>query len=340
MWARKYRPKTFEEVVGQDDAVKILKESEDRVNTFILSGPSGVGKTSLARIYGEYIDSEIVEINCADNNGVDDVRGLVTVATYSPAFNAHRMFILDESHMMTTQAWNALLKVLEESPKSTVWVLCTTEPSKIPQTIQSRAVKIKLKRVRSSDIKKLIKDIMFKEGLDPIDDTVLSDIVSRSSGRVREAITAVETYLASGSVTNWMTTLDIIKYITAVYNGKSEIVAKYNANLENEDIKIITMFISNYITFLLLYQEMKKSGASPQYVLSMYTSIDPFYLDDLRAMQTAIYKSSKSSTEPVADTISTLYEYYDMVLSHYNDFREATESFKVATFTYMSRLNG
>lgn len=326
------------EFVGKKECQCVMVESG--AHTYITDNVTVTHNTTLARIYGEHIDSEIIEINGADNNGVDDVRGLTTMAVYSPSFNKHRMFIIDEAHMLTTQAWNALLKVLEESPKSTVWVICTTEPSKIPATIHSRAVTIRLKRVKSSVIRQLIETIIKREGLDGTvyDSQIMSDIITKSNGRVREALTAAETYITTGVEPNGMTTLDVIRYITNVYNANIEVVNKYHENLDNEDVKAVANFITNYISFLLLNSRLR--GSMPvQSILATYTTIDPFYLDDLRVMQTAIYTASKTSKEPVSDTIATLYNYYDRILSHYNDFRDTTESFKIATLTYMAELD-
>ena len=140
----KYRPKEFSDVSSQKSIIKILEkqiETKQFVNCYLFSGPSGTGKTTIARILADKINSglgEPIEIDAASNNGVDNVRLIIDQSDQRSLDSEYKVYIVDECHMLTNQAWNALLKLIEEPPKYTIFMFCTTELQKVPETIQNR----------------------------------------------------------------------------------------------------------------------------------------------------------------------------------------------------------
>lgn len=338
MWALKYRPKTFEEVIGQESAVEILKKSVGHATTFILYGESGVGKTTLARIFANHVNGEVIEINGATNNGVDDVRGLLSSATYQPAFNDYRVFIIDECHMLTTQAWNALLKVLEESPKTTLWLLCTTEFSKIPQTIKSRSVIAPLKRIENDAMQAHLEHILALEKCE-IPSETLGTLQSNSEGRMREAITALETYCTTGELADNFTTSTVLRLVTAVFRGERKYVAKTTADLTNERIEKIVQFINDYLKLLILRSEFAQTTSTEQ-ILREYTSISPANLDQLRVLQDAVWKCVPTGKPQVEGSIELMYELFSELMKHYNDFRQNRAPASIVLLRFMEHVRG
>jgi DNA polymerase III subunit gamma/tau len=218
--ARKYRPKTLEELRGQTQAVKLLQESlkNDRIApAYLFSGPRGVGKTSAARIFAkaaactdlkrapcEKCDScmaiqsgqamHLLEIDGASHTGVDDVRRLIEAAQYRPTLGRKNVYIVDEVHMLSQAAFNALLKTLEEPPNHVLFILATTELQKIPDTILSRVQRVELRRIPEPEILSSLRDIVKSEGVSASEE-VLSQIASAADGAFRDAQTLLEQVL-------------------------------------------------------------------------------------------------------------------------------------------------
>ena len=175
---RKYRPRKFSEVVGQEIIVKILKNSiiNNKIgHAYIFSGPRGTGKTSIAKIFaravnclnpadGDVCDNcdicklsqdeelDIIEIDAASNNGVDEIREIKNTIKLMPSLLKYKVYIVDEVHMLSTSAFNALLKTLEEPPAHAIFILATTEINKIPATVLSRCQKFDFKKIKKEDI--------------------------------------------------------------------------------------------------------------------------------------------------------------------------------------------
>ncbi len=211
--ARKWRPATFDRVIGQEAVIQTLKNSisEGRIHhSLIFSGLRGTGKTSTARIYAKALnckngptvepclecdackeiaegrDIDVMEIDAASNKGVDDIRNLKEIVQYPPIRDRFRVFIIDEVHMLSTHAFNALLKTIEEPPSYVVFILATTEPHKIPATIRSRCQIFEFKKIPQIKIVRHLKDICEKEGIN-IDESALKLIVDASEGSMRDA---------------------------------------------------------------------------------------------------------------------------------------------------------
>jgi DNA polymerase-3 subunit gamma/tau len=221
--SRKYRPKTFNEVVGQDNALTILRsfiETESIPHALIFCGSRGVGKTSMARIFAKTINCnelqenkvcdecsicneidenkslDVIEIDAASNNGVDQIREIIESSNYSSINCKYKVFIIDEVHMLSKAAFNALLKTLEEPNKNTVFILATTEVEKIPPTILSRCQMISFKTLDKTSLITNLKNICGSEKIS-IDEDSLSLIAEESRGSVRDSLGILEQLMTS-----------------------------------------------------------------------------------------------------------------------------------------------
>lgn len=214
---RKYRPKTFSNVVGQEVVVKILKNSilNNKIShAYIFSGPRGTGKTSIAKIFSkavnclnttdgdlcnncenclQNIDEEIdiIEIDAASNNGVDEIREIRNNVKLMPVHLKYKVYIIDEVHMLSTSAFNALLKTLEEPPKHVIFILATTEFNKIPATVISRCQKFDFKKITNKQIEDRLKYILEQEKKS-LNGEVISLIAKLSDGGLRDAINMLD----------------------------------------------------------------------------------------------------------------------------------------------------
>lgn len=214
---RKYRPRTFEEVVGQDHIVKTLinQIKLDKIShAYLFCGSRGTGKTSTAKIFAKAINCtnskngspclscdtckaldgtniDVLEIDAASNNGVDEIRDLREKVKYPPVVGKYKVYIIDEVHMLSTSAFNALLKTLEEPPAHTVFVLATTEVHKLPATILSRCLRFDFKLVSLEDLTALLKKILTDEGV-KFDEQAINVIARAGEGSVRDTLSIAD----------------------------------------------------------------------------------------------------------------------------------------------------
>jgi DNA polymerase-3 subunit gamma/tau len=190
----RHRPATFDGVWGHKAIVDALQRritGDGRPHAYLFTGKSGVGKTTLARIIAHTLNSEILEIDAASNNGVDAMRALVDIGYYMSPGAGSRMIILDECHMLSRSAWNAALKVLEEPPSHLYLALCTTELYRVPETVVTRSYHVKLDRLSDLDIEDYLIDILIKEEWD-VDKDVFRLVVKEAEGSPRLALALLQ----------------------------------------------------------------------------------------------------------------------------------------------------
>ena len=232
---RTYRPQTFEEVAGQQHIVKTLKnalQSGKIAHAYLFAGPRGTGKTSMAKLFAKALNCEhgvgcqcnecknckaiidgshpdVLELDAASNNGVDEIRDLIDKVKYGTILGRYKVYIIDEVHMLSAGAFNALLKTLEEPPEHVIFILATTEPHKILPTILSRCQRYDFEKVSDQDIRARLRVILDEEGV-AFNDEAINLIIKLADGGMRDALSILEKVLAySGNTLNEQDILDI-----------------------------------------------------------------------------------------------------------------------------------
>jgi DNA polymerase III subunit gamma/tau len=320
---RKYRPQKFSEVLGQDHIVKVLESSIKLGNiahAYIFSGTRGTGKTSVARIFAKEIgtsQNDITEIDAASNTGVDDIRALNESVNTLPFESEYKVYILDEAHMLSKQAWNALLKTIEEPPKHVIFILATTEDQKIPETIISRCQTFSFRKPSQKILKDVAIAIAKKEGftLDPASadliallgdssfrdtQSILQKVISSSSDR---KISVEEVELVAGAP-KAETVNDFIRAIDE-NNLELGLGAISKAVEANTDILLYFKLILHKMRAILLLRNMKSSEGKLQ---------EEFSESDFKLIKLIAEKRPSTLN---SDTLLTLLNYYDMTAKAY-----------------------
>ena len=261
--AVKYRPQVFDQIVGQDIICKVLKkqlELQNFKNCYLFAGPSGDGKTTTARCFARAINNgegDPIEIDAASNGSVDNIRAIIESANQRSLSGIYKIFIIDECHAITSTGWQAFLKGIEEPPLYTIFIFCTTEPNKLPQTILNRMQRYNISKIDSISIKNYLKYICEQEGFTNYDSTI--DLISKvAKGCMRDAITMLDqcaTYSADLSLENTRAVLGsfafevMLKLTNTLLSADAQgMIQTIDEVDKNGDIK---QFVGSYLEFVL-----------------------------------------------------------------------------------------
>lgn len=241
---RVYRPRTFEDMIGQEVVTQTLKnaiETHQTGHAYLFSGPRGTGKTSAAKIFAREVNGiapetddsqipDIVEFDAASNSRVEDMRDILSNVDYAPIEAEFKVYIIDEVHMLSNSAFNALLKTLEEPPANVKFILATTEPQKVPVTILSRTQRFEFKRIDGQAIAAHLADVLKQQHID-FDQDALRIIANVAEGGMRDALSILDQVIAFGTdtvtvdnalqVTGSTTTTQLMQYLTSVTNSQT-----------------------------------------------------------------------------------------------------------------------
>ena len=290
---RTWRPQRFEDVVGQEMITKTLRNAvmtNQTSHAYLFTGPRGTGKTSTAKIFAKAINchhqengepcneceickaitngslNDVLEIDAASNNGVEEIRDIRDKVKYAPTQADYKVYIIDEVHMLSTGAFNALLKTLEEPPANVVFILATTEPHKIPATIISRTQRFDFKRITSSTILKRMEYILNQKDIQ-YEDAALKIIAKAAEGGMRDALSILDQVISFGEnnvtlenallVTGSVTKTDLLNYLQAVVDQKTPEALEMIHKLvrDGKDASRIVEDLVEYCRDLLLYQQ-------------------------------------------------------------------------------------
>jgi len=336
---RKYRSQNFSQLVGQEVVARTLKQAveQDKIShAYLFSGPRGTGKTSVAKIFAKAMNcpnqvggepcnncyicqavtdgslEDVIEMDAASNNGVDEIRDIRDKSTYAPSIAQYKVYIIDEVHMLSTGAFNALLKTLEEPTPNVVFILATTELHKIPATILSRVQRFEFKSIKTQDIRDHIFQILEKEGID-YETEAVEIIARRAEGGMRDALSILDQALSltqeatlttavSEEITGTISLSALDHYVAALAQ-KDVAGALQNLDLIFENGKSMTRFVVDLLQYLrdiLIVQAggenthhsdaFERNLALPQDVLFEMISLATKSLADIKAsLQPKIY---------------------------------------------------
>ena len=331
---RKYRSQTFSQLVGQEIVAKTLKqavEQEKISHAYLFSGPRGTGKTSVAKIFakamncpnqegGEPCNScyicqavtdgsleDVIEMDAASNNGVDEIRDIRDKSTYAPSIAQYKVYIIDEVHMLSTGAFNALLKTLEEPTPNVVFILATTELHKIPATILSRVQRFEFKSIRTQDIRDHIFHILEKEGI-AYETEAVEIIARRAEGGMRDALSILDQALSltqdarlttavSEEITGTISLSALDNYVAALAQ-KDVTHALENLNLIFDNGKSMTRFVTDLLQYLRDILIVQTGGEN--------THHSDLFKDNLDLSQAVLFEMIGIATSSLADIKSSL----------------------------------
>ena len=331
---RKYRSQTFGQLVGQQVVATTLRQAVEQgkiSHAYLFSGPRGTGKTSVAKIFAKAMNcpnqkdgepcndcyicqaitegslEDVIEIDAASNNGVDEIRDIRDKSTYAPSLAKHKVYIIDEVHMLSTGAFNALLKTLEEPTENVVFILATTELHKIPATILSRVQRFEFKSIKTQDIIGHIEWILEQEGID-FEQEGVQIIARRAEGGMRDALSILDQAL-SLTQENRLTT-DIAEEITgsislgaldayvAALIAHDAVTALDNLNLIFDSGKNMARFVTDLLQYLRDLIIVKTGGEN--------THASELFLENLKTPQETLFAMIEMATKSLADIKNSL----------------------------------
>ena len=331
---RKYRSQTFSQLVGQEVVAKTLKqavEQEKISHAYLFSGPRGTGKTSVAKIFAKAMNcpnqvngepcnncyicqavtegslEDVIEMDAASNNGVDEIREIRDKSTYAPSLARYKVYIIDEVHMLSTGAFNALLKTLEEPTQNVVFILATTELHKIPATILSRVQRFEFKSIRTQDITAHIHHILEKENISSEPDAV-EIIARRAEGGMRDALSILDQALSltqgnelttaiSEEITGTISLSALDDYVAAL-SQQDVPKALDSLNLLFENGKSMTRFVTDLLQYLRDLLVVQTGGEN--------THHSPVFMDNLALSQESLFEMIRIATVSLADMKASL----------------------------------
>ena len=331
---RKYRSQTFSQLVGQEVVAKTLRqavEQEKISHAYLFSGPRGTGKTSVAKIFAKamncpnQVDGEpcnncyicqavtegsledVIEMDAASNNGVDEIREIRDKSTYAPSLARYKVYIIDEVHMLSTGAFNALLKTLEEPTQNVVFILATTELHKIPATILSRVQRFEFKSIRTQDITAHIHHILEKENISSEPEAV-EIIARRAEGGMRDALSILDQALSltqgnalttaiSEEITGTISLSALDDYVAAL--AQQDVPKALDSlNLLFENGKSMTRFVTDLLQYLRDLLVVQTGGEN--------THHSPVFMDNLALSQESLFEMIRIATVSLADMKASL----------------------------------
>ena len=331
---RKYRSQTFGQLVGQQVVATTLRQAVEQgkiSHAYLFSGPRGTGKTSVAKMFAKAMNcpnqkdgepcndcyicqaitegslEDVIEIDAASNNGVDEIRDIRDKSTYAPSLAKHKVYIIDEVHMLSTGAFNALLKTLEEPTENVVFILATTELHKIPATILSRVQRFEFKSIKTQDIIGHIEWILEQEGID-FEQEGVQIIARRAEGGMRDALSILDQAL-SLTQENRLTT-DIAEEITgsislgaldsyvAALIAHDAVTALDNLNLIFDSGKNMARFVTDLLQYLRDLIIVKTGGENHH--------ASELFLENLKTPQETLFAMIDMATKSLADIKNSL----------------------------------
>ncbi len=349
---RKYRPSTFEEVVGQQHIVLTLQNAIKNgkiAHAYLFCGPRGTGKTSIAKLFAKTINCtseenrpcgqctncidiqnsvhpDVVELDAATNNGVDEVRDLIDKVKYAPIEGKYKVYIIDEVHMMTASAFNALLKTLEEPPQYCVFILATTEPHKVLPTIISRCQRFDFYKLPNTLIKGKLRDIANKENVE-IDDDALELVAELADGGMRDALSILDQCISYSQ--NRITVRDVgMVYGVAT---KEEKLLFLDCVLNKDAEKLVETA-----------QKLSERGVDiPRLTMDLINICKESVIFDYSNNKTLLTALSEIEARKLADnhTVSCLLRYIDDLMDVSNKYRGSLDSLSYFEVALLKMMN-